>query len=49
MEFVENIVYRPRMPKSFGNLIMRISKSVLRIEEKLLQKTWVDLENRWNI
>jgi hypothetical protein len=49
MGFVKNVVYVPLMPKSFGSLIMRISKSMLRKEERMLQKTWIDLEYRWNI
>jgi hypothetical protein len=49
MGVVENIVYVPQMPKSFGSLIIRISKSMLREYERVLQKTWVDLQNSWNI
>jgi hypothetical protein len=49
MRFVDKIVNVPQMPKRFGSLIMRISKSMLWEEERVLQKTWVDLENRWNI
>jgi hypothetical protein len=49
MGFVENIVYVPVMSKSFGSFIMRISKSMLREEARMLQKTWIDLEYSWNI
>jgi hypothetical protein len=49
MGFVENFVYVPMMPKSFGSLIMGISKSMLQEEERMLQETWIDLEYRWNL
>jgi hypothetical protein len=46
MGFVENFVYVPLMPKNFGNVIMGISESMLHEEERMLQKTWIDLEYR---